>query len=137
LQITCQEKGKHDAAAETHGCWERKKRKKVSATTAVKDTRAGKPVKTREAAATPAAEKGGQPTFLDVDVDVDTVAKNKTHVGRGKRKTPPESSVEPVKMPKTVAVTVGMDNIKTCWCCQEEEEGINKECCCNIPETIR
>jgi hypothetical protein len=43
-----------------NGCYKRnKKRKKVSATTAVKDKRAGKPVKTDEAASTPAAEKGG------------------------------------------------------------------------------
>ena len=47
------------------------KRNKVSATTAVKDKRAGKPVKTREVASTPAAEKGGQPTVMDVDVNVD------------------------------------------------------------------
>ncbi len=78
LQITCQERGKHDAATKTHGCEERKKRKRVSATTAVKDKRAGKPVKTREAATTPAAEKGGQPTVLYVDVVVDIVAKNGT-----------------------------------------------------------
>ena len=53
----------------------------------------------REVASTPAAEKGGQPTVLDVDVDVSTIAKNKTRGSRGKRKTPPESSVEPVKTP--------------------------------------
>jgi hypothetical protein len=54
-------------------------------------------------ASTPAAEKGGQPTALYVDVGVDTVAKNKTCLGRGKRKTPPESSEEPVKTPRTVS----------------------------------
>jgi hypothetical protein len=48
-------RGKHNAASETNGCYERKKRNKVSATTAVKDKRASKPVKTREVASTPAA----------------------------------------------------------------------------------
>jgi hypothetical protein len=85
---------------------------KINATTAVKDKRAGKPVKTREVASTPAAEKGGQPTVLFVDVDIDTIAKKKTRVGRGKRKTPPESSEEPVKAPRTVAATVGVNKKK-------------------------
>ena len=91
---------------------ERKKQKKVSATTAVKDKRACIPVKTREIASTPATEEGGQPTVLHVDVDVDIIAKNKTQVGRGKRKTPPELSMEPVKTPRTVAATVGVNKKK-------------------------
>jgi len=66
-----------------------------------------------EVDSTPAVEKGGQPTYLYVDVDVDTIAKDKTRIGRGKRKKSPESSEEPVKTPRTVAATVGV-NTKKC-----------------------
>ena len=78
-----------------------KKRKKVSATTAVKDKRARQPVKTPEV-----AKGGGQPTVVDVDVGVDTVAKRTVRVSGGKRKTPPELSAEPVKTPQVVAPAV-------------------------------
>jgi hypothetical protein len=57
LQITCQERGKHDAASETTVARKGSSGKKVSATAAVKDKRAGKPVKTCEDGLTPAADK--------------------------------------------------------------------------------
>ena len=112
--------------------------KKVSGTTAVNDKRAGKPVKTREVASTPAAEKGGQPTVMDVDVDVDvdTVAKNKTRVGRGKRKTPPESIAEPVKTPRTVAATVGVNKKKRVGVVKRRKKASQRNAVVTLPRRL-
>jgi hypothetical protein len=106
---------------------------KVSATTPAKDKRAGKPVKTCEVASTPAAEKGGQPTVLYVDIDVDTIVKNKTRVGRGKRKTPPESSVEPVKTPRTIAATVGLNKNKRVGAVKKKKKASKRNVVVTLP----
>ena len=109
---------------------------KVSATTAGKDKRASKAVKTREVAARPAAEKGGQPTVLDVDVGVDTVAKNKTRVGGGKTKTPQESSVEPVKTPQVVAPTVGVNKKKRVGVVKRKETPSKRNVVVTLPRQL-
>jgi hypothetical protein len=62
----------------------------------------------------------------------DTVRKNETSVGRGTRRTSPESSVEPVKMARTVASSVGV-NKKKRVCCQEDEESIKRNVVVSLP----